>query len=155
MADDCYAVNDFDMSDVMCLKQKANDVTSSIVSPNGWQRDKAKTKMALAAKGLPTRNFTTHLPQWFEWDKLEKLWNEYDMENESYVMEDLYYNTYFPTRVPLQLHIDFDNFKCGVYRPNPRMYYIEKAFNSKIWIQNSNAGWIPALDKMLANYYGL
>ena len=155
VADDCYAVNDFDMADIMCLKQKDNDISASSMSPNGWQRDKAKTKDALAKKGLPTRNFTTHLPQWFEWDKLEALWEEYDMENESYVMEDLYYNTYYPTRVPLQLHIDFDNFKCGVYRSNPRMHYIENAFNNKIWIQNSVEGWIPALDKALANYYGL
>lgn len=155
VADDCYAVNDFDMTDILCLKQKADDITCSESSTNAWQRDKAKTRAVLVKGGYPTRNFTTHLPQWFEWDKLEKLWDEYDMENESYVFEDLYYNIYFPTRIPLQLHIDFDNFKCGVYRPNPRLNYITNAFNKKIWIQNSVEGWIPFLDKALADYYGI
>ena len=155
VADDCYAVNDFDLTDVMLLKQKAGDIKASSASSNGWQRDKAKTREALAVRGYPTRNFTTHLPQWFEWDKLESLWDEFDMDNESYVFEDLYYNIYYPTRVPLQLHIDHDNFKCGVYRPNPRMNYIEDAFKTKIWIQNSVEGWIPALDRMLSEYYGI
>ena len=125
------------------------------MSPNGWQRDKAKTRDLLVKLGYPTRNFTTHLPQWYDWDKLEALWDRFDMDNESYVMEDLYFNIYYPTRVPLQLHIDFDNYKCGVYRPNPRMHYIQKAFRAKIWIQNSVDGWIPALDKALADYYGI
>lgn len=155
VADDCYAVNDFDMSDVMLLKSRSNDILALPTSDNAWQRDKAKTRKALVERGYPTRNFTTHLPQWFEWNKLEKLWDEFDMESESYVMEDLYYNIYFQTRIPFQLNLDFDNFKCGVYRPNPRMEYIENAFRSKIWLQNSNEGWIPALDKMLARYYGI
>ena len=155
VADDCYAVNDFDMTDIMCLKQKSGDIISSMASPNAWQRDKAKTRSALVKGGYPTRNFTTHLPQWFEWDKLEKLWEAYDMENESYVFEDLYYNIYYPTRIPLQLHIDFDNFKCGVYRKNPRLDYIRRAFKTKIWIQNSVEGWIPELEKALADYYGI
>ena len=155
VADDCYAVNDFDLTDVKALKQKASDITASSMSPNGWQRDKAKTRDLLVKLGYPTRNFTTHLPQWYDWDKLEALWDRFDMDNESYVMEDLYFNIYYPTRVPLQLHIDFDNYKCGVYRPNPRMHYIQKAFRAKIWIQNSVDGWIPALDKALADYYGI
>ena len=155
VADDVYAVNDFDMSDVMFLKQRDSTMSASLESPNGWQRDKARTIQLLKKEGLPIRNFTTHLPQWFEWDKLEALWDKYDMDHNSYVLEDLYYNTYFPTRVPLQLHIDHDNLKCGVYRSNPRIDYITRAFKEKIWIQNSAEGWIPALDKMLANFYGI
>lgn len=154
VADDCYAVNDFDMTDVMCLKQKADVITSLSTSSNPWQRDKARTRDALVKEGYPIRNFTTHLPQWFEWDKLEALWKKYDMENTSYVFEDLYYNIYYPTRIPLTLHIDYDNFKCGVYRKNPRINYIRDAFKKKIWIQNSVEGWIPELDEMLASYYG-
>ena len=155
VADDCYAVNDFDLTDVKLLKAKPTDIEGDFNSPNGFEVDKARTRVALQAAGLPIINYTTHLPQWFEWDKLEALWDEYDMANVSYIMEDLYYNTYFPTRVPLRLHIDFDNFKCGVYRADPRLYYIENAFRDKIWINNSPEGWIPALDSMLAKYYGI
>lgn len=153
VADDCYAVNDFDLTDVKFLKQKSDDIGGSFSSTNGWQRDKARTREALVKAGLPVRNFTTHLPQWYEWDKLEALWDKYDMDHVSYVMEDLYYNTYYPTRIPLQLHIDHDNLKCGVYRNNPRLEYIRRAFNHQIWITNSPIGWIPELDAMLKDYY--
>lgn len=155
VADDCYAVNDFDLSDVKLLKQKSGEMGGSFASTNGWLRDKARTRERLLGDGYPIRNFTTHLPQYYEWDKLSALWEKYDMENVSYVMEDLYYNIYYPTRIPLQLHIDFDNFKCGIYRKNPRMEYIHRAFKQKIWIQNSPEGWIPELDRMLASYYGI
>lgn len=153
VADDVYAVNDFDLIDVQFLKQDAPTSDFRIDSSNAWRRDKMKTKSRLIADGYPTRSFTTHLPQWYDWKKLEALWERYDMENESYVMEDLYFNIYYNDRVALQLHIDHDNLKCGVYRQNPRMNYIQNAFKDKIWINNSPDGWIPALDKMLNDYY--
>lgn len=155
VADDVYAVNNFDIYDIMVLKQNGHKL---VVDPNkhsGFERDKRKTIEALSKEGLPIRNFTTHLPTWFEWDKLEKLWEKYDMENNSYIIEDLYFNTYYADRLPLPLHIDYDNMKCGVYRRNPRISYIEKAFRNKIWIQNSVEGWIPELVDMLANYYDI
>ena len=153
VADDVYAVNNFDMSDVKFLKQRSMEMGGSLESTNGWQRDKAKTRMLLEKEGYPTRNFTTHLPQWIEWDKLEALWEKYDMENESYVFEDLYFNIYYGDRIPFQLNIDHDNLKCGVYRSNPRINYIERAFDTQIWIQNSPEGWIPQLQKMLEDHY--
>lgn len=154
VADDVYAVNNFDIWDIMCLKQNGDEISvPSLQTP--WNREKFKTKNLLRKEGYPVRNFTTHLPNWFDWDKLEALWDKYDMEHESYIIEDLYFNIYYPDRIPLQLHIDHDNFKCGVYRPNPRLPYIDKAFKTKIWIQNSVEGWIPYLDNKLASYYGL
>lgn len=153
VADDCYPVNDFDLTDVKFLKQEGSDITYEITSTNAWRRDAAKTKALLVKEGYPTRNFTTHVPQWYEWDKLEALWKKYKMGEESYVMEDLYFNIYYPTRVPLQLNIDFENLKCGVYRSNPRVEYIERAFREKLWITNSPDGWVPVLDRMLNDYY--
>lgn len=153
VADDCYAVNDFDLTDVKVLKQIAPDFDGDATSPNGWRRDQAKTKKALVEAGLPSRNFTTHLPMWFDWDKIEALWEKYDMENNSYTIENLYYNTYFPTRIPLQLDMRFDNYKCGIYRENPNFDRIKAAFDGQIWITNSPVGWSERLSKMLAEYY--
>ena len=153
VADDVYAINDFDLTDVKLLKQRESEVNADPRSFNAWIRDKAKTKKVLLEGGYPTRGFTTHLPQYYEWGKLEALWEKYDMENESYVMEDLYYNIYYPTRIPLQLHIDFDNFKCGIYRRNPRLDYIDRAFKKQIWLQNSPEGWIPYLEEALKRHY--
>lgn len=155
VADDCYAVHDFDMTEIMLLKANTPKLEGDEFSIQPWMREKAKTIKLLQSEGYPIVNFTTHIPQYFEWDKLEALWERYDMEHNSYIFEDLYYNIYFNDRLPLILHIDHEPFKCGVYRPNPRMNYIKNAFKNKIWIQNSVEGWIPELDRMLAEYYGL
>lgn len=155
VADDCYAVNDFDMNDVLFLKAIQGDIPRVANPLNGWEVDAVKTREVLLRDGYPIRNFTTHLPQWFEWDKIEALWEKYDMENTSYVVEDLYYNIYFRDRVPFRLDIDHDNLKCGVYRSNPRIEYIRNAFRDKIWINNSPTGWIPELNEMLGAYYGI
>ena len=152
--DDLYAVNDFDIIDVKTLRQQGKEIDASKTN-TAWERERCKTRALLEKEGYPTRNFVTHIPMWIEWDKLEALWEKYDMEHNSYIFEDLYFNIYYPTRVPLQLHIDHDNYKCGVYRPNPRLEYIDRAFKNKVWIQNSVDGWIPALEQRLQKYYGI
>lgn len=155
VADDVYAVNDFDIHDVMYIKQNGSNLNNYTATGRPWFREKAKTREILKANGYPTRNFTTHLPVWFEWDKLETIITQFNMTKCSYCIEDMYFNVWFLNRVPLQLHIDFDNLKCGVYRENPRLSYIRDAFKTKIWIQNSVEGWIPILNELLAKYYGI
>ena len=153
VADDCYAVQDFDMADIRFLKQLRDDIPSEPNSPNGWKRDQAKTRARLVADGYPTRDFTTHIPQWFEWDKLEALWKRYDMENESYVMEDLYYNIYYSTRLPMTIRDEWDNVKCALYFANIYPDGIRRAMERKIWLTNSPNGWTKDLDAVLRQYY--
>ncbi len=154
VADDVYSVNDFDMSDVMFLKQNGDKIPFGPNSTNAWRRDKAKTRKALLRDGYPIRNFTTHLPQYFEWDKLEALWERYDMTCNSYVMEDLYYNIYFGHRIPFQLN-ENDNLKCGIYDEDYPIDKVCLAFHNKIWIQNSPKGWSWQLEMLLSRYYGI
>lgn len=154
VADDVYAVNDFDMSDIMFLKQNSDSINYRSTSTNAWRRDKAKTCSQLKKDGYPTRNFTTHLPQWFEWDKLEVLWKKYDMLHNSYVMEDLYYNIYYGDRIPYQL-TEEDNLKCGLYDEDYSIFKVRDAFKHKIWIQNSPKGWNWELEAILSRYYGI
>ena len=137
------------------MKQNTKEIVYPVIPTKPWHSEKRKTKERLQKEGYPVRNFVTHLPIWFEWDKLEEMFDRFDMDNNSYILEDLYFNIYYSTRIPAPLHIDHDNFKCGVYRPNPRIEYIKRAFKEKIWIQNSVEGWIPALEKMLQDYYNL
>ena len=155
VADDCYAVNDFDISDVKFLKMLEPDFEFNPQSPNGWRRDKMKTKKALIEAGLPTRNFTTHLPYWFDWDKIEELWEKYDMDHSSQVIEDLYYNTFYRDRNPFQLQSDTDNLKCGVYDTSKECVdRLRKAMSTKIWITNSPKGWCNDLEVLLQLHYG-
>lgn len=155
VADDVYAVNDFDIHDVKVLKQQGNKLRLAGKPSRPWEFEKQKTIELLTSEGYSIRNFTTHLPVWFEWKKLLDMFDKYDMDNNSYILEDVYFNMYYPDRVALTLNIDFDNFKCGVYRPSPRWEYIERALKNKIWIQNSVEGWTPRLDRFLAAYYGI
>ena len=72
VADDCYAINDFDLVDVLVPKFLERNLGGfHIDSPNGWRVDKAKTRCALVDGGYPQMNYTTHLPIWFDWDKIE------------------------------------------------------------------------------------
>ena len=153
VADDCYAVNDFDLSDIKVLKAMPGEMCSDLLSANAWKRDQAKTRLRLLADGYTVRDFTTHLPQWFEWDKLEALWSRYDMDHESYVFENLYYNIYYGNRLPVVIRDEWDNFKAGLYFANIYADGIRAAMKRKIWIQNSPNGWTRDLDTVLKNYY--
>lgn len=153
--DDMYAVNDFDLTDVKLLKVRENDIKVNENTTNEWAKNNAKTKAVLVGLGLPTRNFVCHLPVYYECKKLQAIYDKYDCAHNSYVVEQLYFNTYFPTRIPLVLDIDYDNFLCGVRRSNPRIWYIEEALGKKIWLQNSIEGWVPALENILKQHYGI
>ena len=152
VADDCYAVNDFDMTEVCFLKQIADTFTGVQVAANGWLVDKWRTAQALKAGGWPCRNCTTHLPQWFEWDKWEALVQRYEMDRVSYTIEDLYYNIYYPRRVFFQLDAT-DNLKFGLYEQGITAERIRKVMARKIWLTNSPIGWTPALNKVLKEHY--
>lgn len=155
VADDCYAVNDFDMADVLFFKMLEPEFNCSPSTTNKWRQDKLKTKRALREAGLPVRNYTTHIPMWFDWEKWLKIVEEYDMDHESYVIEDLYFNTYYAGRVPFRLNRDLDNLKYGVYTNRPPVEELQAAFKKKIWITNSPDGWRPELESMLKQHYDL
>lgn len=143
-SDTQFAVNDFDMFDVAFLKQRKR------VSDSDAAR---RTREVLSAKGLPVRNFDCGLPVLLDVDKLDKIQAEYDLANNDYVLEDLYFNTCYPTRIPFTLDINTDNLKCGVYRGNPRTEFIDRAFKEKIWISISPEGWVPYLEKLIKEHY--
>lgn len=153
VADDCYAVNDFDISDVKFLKMLEPEFKTDPNTANRWRQDKLKTKRILKEEGWPLRNFTTHLPMWFEWDKIEELWNRYDMEHNSLVVEDLYFNIFFPNRVPFKLSKAEDNIKLGVYSREVDGETLRQALRTKIWITNSPEGWTLTLDAVLKEHY--
>lgn len=154
VADDCFAVNDFDMSDILTLKARDWDIDYDPMSPNAWKQDAIKTARALHAGGYPTHDYTTHLPQWYEWELLEYIWDKYDMAHESYVVEDLYYNTFYPTRVPLILDEQKDNYKLTVTQLTPSGSEIEWRSRRKIWLNSNNEGWRPELKNLLKNHFG-
>lgn len=151
--DDVYAINDFCLADVQLLKQHQSEMEGNYQDKNRFIQDMARTREVLVAESKPIRNYTTHLPYYFEFEKLLELIEKFDMSKTSYVIENLYYNYYFPSRIPLQLNISFDNMRCAIWRSNPRMEIVRAAFSKQIWIVNSPEGYIPALVKLLDDHY--
>lgn len=146
--DDFYAINDFTFEDVNVLKFIPGGIDFDPLSPNPWRRDAMKTKRALQREGLPDRNFTTHLPQWYDWDKFEALCKKYDMTHNSYVIEDLYFNTYFPVAGGVAIDGD-DKYKCSVTSTHPDIERLNRALSDKIWINNNTVGYTKVLEDFL------
>ena len=151
--DDYYAVNDFGLGEVAMPKILAWEIIGDATHPNGFKRDKARTKAMLQAGGYPTWNWTTHTPQFVEFEKMMKLFDRYDIERASYVIEDMYFNIYQGTRKPILLDILADTFKFGIYAPHPDPAMIERAFREKVWITNSPTGYVPELIAAMDAYY--
>lgn len=150
--DDIFAVNDFDLVDVMslrCIGTLAGDAKSS----NPFQRNMARTVDVLRAEGLPLWNYSCHIPVYYEFEKLLHLFEKFDLEKESYLIASLYFNSFYPKRIPLTLNIVYDNVKCGIYRQNPNMDVVKAAFREKMWINNSQEGFLPSVMQMLADHY--
>ena len=154
VADDCYAVRDFTLADVKALKYLPGGIDYDPQSPNPWRRDKMRTKSVLRNLGYPQRNFTTHLPIWYDWDKLERLWDDFGMDKTSFVVEDLYHNIYFPVAGAIEINEDADNLKCSVYTTRPDPARLRRALDTKIWITNNPDGWQPVLEAVLREHFG-
>ena len=153
VADDCYAVNPFDIHDVRMLKCKDYSMEqyekSTGICGEDFRKDKLKTRDILLQNQRPARNFTTHLPRWYDAERLRSVLNGFNATRESYVIEDLYYNIFYPDRVPLRLSKEKDNLKYGVFNQGVTPAELDAAAKRKIWINNSTTGWGPELETWL------
>lgn len=151
-ADDVFAVNDFGVDDI--LTPKIQDVRIPTDGDNAWRRNLAKTGLALQADGYPALNWTTHLPHYYEWDKLFAVYDKYDCDHNSYVIENLYYNIYPPYRRPETLYRG-DRYKFEVSCQPLDRQGLANAFARKIWVTCTEHGWSKQMEEALANHYGI
>lgn len=148
-ADDNYLVHDITPEWVMSLRYNRDDMQTD-PQCGGWRYDQWRTRRLLVQEGLPHVNYTTHVPCWFRWDRLEYLWDRYDMEHESYVIENLYYNTFHAGEPAEQC--DAVKFQLTVY---DQWREVPDRMRDRIWICNSPEGYTRELEKILMDYYGL
>lgn len=157
VADDCYPVNYFGIEEVQLLKCMPRSLKSfekgARTACEEFRIDKLKTLAFLRGHGCAIRNFTTHLPRLYRSEQLQQVIKEVDATHNSYVIEDLYYNIFFPERIPLKLNRETDNLKYGLYEDNIPEADIRKALQEKIWITNSNKGFTPTLVKVLEEHF--
>ena len=151
--DDMYAVNDFTLDDVKRLKYLEEDMNGNLLSPNGWERDMAKTRNICVTCGIPVRNWVCHLPVWFERDKFEQMYRRFDYLHNSFIVENVYYNL-FHGGEDADLVDGSDRWRLGVFDQSVTDDIIWNAMKSKVWITNSNEGWSERLENLLKHHYG-
>lgn len=101
VADDNYPIKPFEVSDILTVHYHSETFTGVKELPsNFWKHDKWKTRQLIDNEGLPCVNYTTHYPCYLEFAKLKEIWDKFDMRNESYVLEDVYFN-YFEHPKPV------------------------------------------------------
>lgn len=145
--DDECPIKPFDLKDVTSLFYHSSGFIGCEKAPTHfWSHDKWKTRQLLDRENLPHVNYTTHHPCFFEFKKLMEIRNRYNLLNESYVFDDVYFN-YFQHEEPvldstIRLGVwnkeIFDNdFQDAVANPNIK------------FVCNSVEGWSKELETEL------
>lgn len=147
IADDNYAVKPFTLDDIKTVHYHTSSFTGQKDKPaSWWTHDKWKTRQLLDRENLPHVNYTTHYPCWLDFYKLESIWKRYNMNNESYVLEDIYFN-YYNHQEPV---ID-SSIRLGIWNINIYKNEFNKAVSDPNikFMCNSVDGWSKELEDSL------
>lgn len=149
MVDDNYPIKSFDLNDITVTHYHSSSFVGNEHQPASfWNHDKWKTRQLLDKENLPHINYTTHYPCYFEFNKIKEIWDRYDMRNESYVLEDIYFN-YFEHDEPI---LD-STIRLGIWNK----VIFEKNFRDAIlnpsikFVCNSVDGWSDELSISLGS----
>lgn len=146
-ADDNYAVKDFDEAWIRKLRY-LSDKPFGVPSADGWPLDVYFTMCKLQDLGLPQRNWTTHLPCWFDFNKLMLMFARFEMDKQSYTLEDLYFNLYHAGD---EAELDAP-YKFMVAHKSDVLDF-DAAVKQRMWICNTVDGWSEELERKLMCYY--
>lgn len=150
-ADDNFLVKPLTEAELRKLRYQNEEYTFSTydnLAP--FAKEKLKTRRLLEAEGLPNRNYTTHIPCLFEVDKLTSLTDKYDLTHNSYILEDLYYNTYLPN-AEAELAAKSKYFLVK----HDDAFSLTEKLEDKTWICTSVQGFSESMQNILAAYYGI
>ena len=146
--DDMYAVKDFTLDTVKVMKWDDN---AGLIpefdyrKERGWWRDIGKTRDLCRNENIPEINWVCHLPVYYDWKKLLSFLDKYDCDNESFVVENIYFNTGWTGGTVWWA----DHFKDEVKTSHPCL----RPVGSVTWITNTNSGWSSTLEKILRCHY--
>ena len=147
MTDDEYAIKPFNLEDVTGMFYHSMSFTGNENAPTSyWNHDKWKTRQLLDRENLPHINYTTHHPYYLEFNKLQEIWDKFNMFEESYVFDDVYFN-YFEHDEPV-----LDNeIRLGIWNHNIFKNDFEGAVNNPNikFVCNSVDGWSKELEDEL------
>lgn len=145
--DDEYPIKPFNIEDVtgiFCHSMSFTGVESNPASY--WNHDKWKTRKLLDREGLPHINYTTHHPYYLEFKKLSEIWGKFNMFEESYVFDDVYFN-YFQHEEPI---LD-STIRLGIWDKKIFEREFQKAIENPgiKFVCNSVDGWSKELEDEL------
>ena len=145
--DDEYAIKPFTLEDILITHYHSPSFSGREDQPTWfWNHDKWKTRQLLDKENLPHINYTTHYPAYFEFNKLKEIRDKFNMLNESYVFDDVYFN-YFPHEEPV---LD-STIRLGIWSKSIFKNDFQKAVdNPNIkFVCNSVEGWSRELEDEL------
>lgn len=153
--DDIYAIKDFTMEDVLVPKVRQKEISGSFFSQNAWVVDNWRTRCILRREGLPVMNWVCHLPVYYEWDKLFAIYDKFNCDKKSYVVEQLYFNTYYADAEYVMVEDNKSEYQFKVWDKKTTVEDLKKALGNKFWVSNSVCGWSREMEAVLTEYYGL
>lgn len=148
MTDDEYAIKPFNLQDIMQPHYHSLEFIGNKHQPTWfWNHDKWKTRQLLDRENLPHVNYTTHFPYYMEFKKLTEICDKFDLYNESYVFDDLYFN-YFKHEDPV---LD-SKIRLGIWHKDIfKREFQDAILNSDIkFVCNSVEGWSEELEEGLS-----
>ena len=153
--DDIYPINDFDITEVKLLKSEGL-LTDVKKVGEVYAANRAKTlKAIMDIKEASIYDYGSHTPVYLDAEKLLELIEKFNLTEEAYLLTSLYFNYFYPTRIPFKLDMDKDNLKVIVGRPNANLRLLADYFMPvKIWINNTTAGWSNELAELIAKRLG-
>lgn len=149
--DDIYPVNDFDITEVKLLKADGL-LTSNKKCGELYALNRGKTLKMLQEKKLPVFDYGSHLPMFFEVEKLLSVIETYGLDKEAMLISSLYFNTVYPDRVPLLLDMGRDHLKVIVGRKNADLRLLREYIPRKVFVNNSELGWSEDLEKVISEF---
>ena len=147
ITDDNYAIKPFTLEDIASIYYFSPSFSGNSETPASyWNHDKWKTRQLLDREGLPSVNYTTHFPYYMEFSKLKEIMDKFNLLEESYVFDDIYFN-YFSHCKPIPV----SEIRLGVWSSK----IFKECFNNAInnpnikFICNSVEGWSKKLEEEL------
>ena len=154
-SDDFFAVNDFTLEDVKTPKYQDDEMPRKWdKTSNRWWLEQVKTRKLCEENGYGIVNWVTHLPMYFDAERLYWLIHDFDMTNHGCIVENVYYNAYPQDGVPYKLNLK-DRWKFGVYYSPLDREGFANALANKIWVCCSVHGWSEQLEEELKKHYNL
>lgn len=138
--DDIYFVSPVMLADIQvlkCIGELNPDKFKGIYSQN-----LQNTMALLDSYKLPKNNFATHTPVVFNKERLACILDNLpEKETKGYLISSLYFNSQFPTTIPIQLDWRIDNWCLPVITENPDPTKFRELLAKKKFLNNAESGY--------------